>query len=458
MSPSSPPAKSRKKGEAKFEKVKDGRGREIPRLWRRNDRFYAQIRLVGKSCRRLALVGPDNEPVKSVQEALDAVHELRKSNREGGQPVARRTPAFDELAETYQQYVRDTGAKKPKTIEHEKSALKRLKAFLGSMRLHKITCRTVQDYVQHRKQYFNARRSKSPHGEHEFFGNRAVNMDIIVLNNCLRFSKDRGYLNGKLPTADHKPLPYKARKRVLFTREQIERVCAEAVKLNPDGTPKYRNGEMLTDAIRFMSYCGARVTSALATRWSDVDWKNRQLHLRKAKYSKQNIIIDFNESLEAHLRDMQTRRLPDTDHMFPSNRNDGSVASLTKSLEIIREAAQVPNLRFHDLRHSFISQCVMANVDFMTIARWAGHSDGGMLIGKVYGHLSNEHAQQQARKVSFDTASVQPVKNAPPIQTQTDMSVPELLALVQKKLNTGDQRSDDSHTTPGVKQEGRCAR
>ena len=52
-------------------------------------------------------------------------------------------------------------------------------------------------------------------------------------------------------------------------------------------------------------------------------------------------------------------------------------------------------------RHYFISTCVMSGIDFMTIARWVGHKDGGVLIGKVYGHLSNEHARRQAERVNF---------------------------------------------------------
>ena len=40
--------------------------------------------------------------------------------------------------------------------------------------------------------------------------------------------------------------------------------------------------------------------------------------------------------------------------------------------------------------------CVMSGVDFMTIAAWVGHRDGGVLIGKVYGHLANEHRKAMA--------------------------------------------------------------
>src|SRR5262249_38002286 len=56
---------------------------------------------------------------------------------------------------------------------------------------------------------------------------------------------------------------------------------------------------------------------------------------------------------------------------------------------------------FHDCRHHFISYAVMSGIDFMTIARWVGHKDGGVLIGKVYGHLSNERAKAQAARLNF---------------------------------------------------------
>jgi site-specific recombinase XerD len=54
------------------------------------------------------------------------------------------------------------------------------------------------------------------------------------------------------------------------------------------------------------------------------------------------------------------------------------------------------------LRHHFISMCVMSGIDFMTIAQWVGHVDGGVLIGKVYGHLANEHRQRMAQLVQFN--------------------------------------------------------
>ena len=43
----------------------------------------------------------------------------------------------------------------------------------------------------------------------------------------------------------------------------------------------------------------------------------------------------------------------------------------------------------------------MAGVPYMTIAEWVGHQDGGVLIGKVYGHLCKDHKADMAKKLSL---------------------------------------------------------
>ena len=41
----------------------------------------------------------------------------------------------------------------------------------------------------------------------------------------------------------------------------------------------------------------------------------------------------------------------------------------------------------------------MAGLDYMTIAGWLGHKDGGMLVAKIYGHLSDKHKAKAAAKL-----------------------------------------------------------
>ena len=60
-------------------------------------------------------------------------------------------------------------------------------------------------------------------------------------------------------------------------------------------------------------------------------------------------------------------------------------------------------MTFHAFRHFFTSQCVMNGVDFMTTAEWLGHRDGGVLIGKIYGHLAEDHKRRMAANLSLLT-------------------------------------------------------
>jgi integrase len=347
------------------------------------------------------------------------MHVLRKQKRQGELPALRRAPRFDEYVLHYLSFIEKTGRKKPKTIALERSVLNGWAEYLGGIRLTQITRQRINDYMLQRKQ--------------EGVGNRTANYDVQALTNCLKFAKEEGFFSGKLPAEGYKRLKYVAPKRPLFTKEQLEHVCEVATQKTADGTPKYRNGELLADAVRFMRTTGARVTSAMATRWSDVNWERRQVHLRETKFDKQ-IVVDLNDEGEAVLKEMYGRRLPDSDYMFPGTRTEGSIGSLRATFECVREEAGLPNLHFHDLRHYFVSACVTSGVDFMTIAKWVGHSDGGMLIGKVYGHLSNEHTQRAAKKVIFGNGGKEPKVEKPVNVNPSELSVEDLLQMLRQKM------------------------
>ena len=102
---------------------------------------------------------------------------------------------------------------------------------------------------------------------------------------------------------------------------------------------------------------------------------------------------------------MATRKAPDSPWLFPSPRRgdqDRGAKTFVESLRGARKLAGLPTFGFHhDCRHFFISYSVMAGIDYMTIAKWVGHKDGGVLIGKVYGHLADEHAKHQASRLTF---------------------------------------------------------
>ena len=114
--------------------------------------------------------------------------------------------------------------------------------------------------------------------------------------------------------------------------------------------------------------------------------------------------VQFNSSLKTVLTELLSALPPDTSWLFPSpqrGEKDIHAQSLRDSFYAVRTAAGLPWVGFHDFRHYFASQCVMAGIDFMTIAKWLGHQDGGILVAKVYGHLNDAHQKAAANKLNL---------------------------------------------------------
>lgn len=392
---------------ASFAKVLDGRKQPVRGLWQRNGRFYAQISVEDfstglKRVRRVPLLNTEGKPAESVAQAIAAINGLRTHRSEDTLPKLGRTPTFSAYADAYIVKIKAGHEKKDSTIEKEESTIALWKNHLGSIRLDKIRPAHVAGMTNKR---LAAGISK-----------RTAKLDIIVLRNVLKHARDVEEHIQELPIPPglNRSLKSVAPKRELFTPEELEKLCAAAMSKNEDGSPVTKNGQEFCDYVRLMAYCGARRNEALALRWADVDEQGEKLTIERQAGGEDGTdettkngmgrTVDFNAALKKHLLEMKTRRAPDSDWLFPSpQRGDKDIHAMSfrESLELARAHAKLRQVGFHDLRHHFISYCVMSGIDYMTIAKWVGHKDGGILIGKVYGHLAETHTKEQAKRVNF---------------------------------------------------------
>jgi integrase len=195
-------------------------------------------------------------------------------------------------------------------------------------------------------------------------------------------------------------------KRPLLAPSDIGRLLAAC---RPGVT---QNAALMSCYLRFLALTGSREREALAVRWQDVDFKNAQVTVGADGTAKnaRHRSINFSQELGALLAEMHADRPPDSQFLFPSPQRRGAedtpARSLRGSLHRVRTAAGLPRIAFHDFRHFFASQCVMAGIDFMTIASWLGHQDGGVLVGKIYGHLTDRHRERMANSLSILNAPV----------------------------------------------------
>jgi integrase len=238
---------------------------------------------------------------------------------------------------------------------------------------------------------------------------RTANLDVISLRNVLKRAVDEGLIQ-RLPTEGLRPLKTTVGKRPLFGPAELDKLCTAAFerRKNADGesVEVTKNAQEVVDYLKLLAYSGARRNEALALRWSDVDFERGQLTIGASGDTKNRTarVVDFNPKLRVHLRDMQKRKAPDSEWLFPSpqrGKKDLGARTFQESLKLVRNHAEMPEFHFHDCRHHFISMAVMSGVDFMTIAAWVGHRDGGVLIGRVYGHLANEHRRAMADRMNF---------------------------------------------------------
>ena len=384
-----------------FSKVVDGRKQPIRALWERNGRFYAQLKIENpitglKKTRRVPLNDTDGNPVQTVAQAVAELKRLQTQRADNLLPVLERTPKFSDYASRYIEFISSgQGTKKPGTIQKEKAILARWTDYLGQLRIDQIKRVHVNRFIETR-----LKEKVSP---------RTINLNVIALRVVLKRALEDGLIQ-RLPTEGLRPLKTTSRKRRLFTAEDLENICqcAAGERKEKEGAvvPVTKNAEQFIDYIKFLAYSGARRNEALAMRWQDIDFDQGQLTIGAEGDTKNRTarVVDFNPKLKAHLLDMKKRRAPDSKWLFPSPQRgdrDASTKTFKESLNLARTQAKMPDFNFHDCRHHFISMCVMSGVDFMTIAAWVGHRDGGVLIGKVYGHLANEHRKAMAERVNL---------------------------------------------------------
>ena len=370
----------------RFISAKDARNRKVRGLWRRGERFYAQVRVPGeKSARKIPL------GAKNLSDAKVEMGKRRTEAREGALPKGGVKPSLADFARDYLDYhANHHCGRKPSTVSRERTSLVQWVKTLGHVRIDKLTKPMIAAFVKDR-----IRGGVAP---------RTANIDVIVLRGVLKSALDDGLI-AALPTLGIRPLKAIAKERPTLTPTDFETLLAAARTCG-------KNGAQLTDYILFLAFCGARCNEALQIKWADVDFPGRLLCIGADGSSKNSRAryVDFNPDLERRLTEMAGRRAPDTEWLFPSPQRgaqDIPAKTLRESFKLARKKAGMEWVGFHDLRHYFASHAVMAGIDFKTIAEWLGHQDGGVLLCKIYSHLLDGHKRDMAARLVF-TPSVVP--------------------------------------------------
>ena len=154
------------------------------------------------------------------------------------------------------------------------------------------------------------------------------------------------------------------------------------------------------DFVRFLAFSGCRLSEAKQALWQDVDWKNNELtiHCLKRRATSDEVrsrVIPLVPAMRQFLTRLHGERQPKP--------GDTICRVFVCKKPLIRACKLVgcAPLTHHSLRHLFATFCIEAGIDIPSVSKWLGHSDGGALAMKVYGHLRREHSQRMAQRVTF---------------------------------------------------------
>ncbi|MEH6530754.1 MAG: site-specific integrase [Photobacterium frigidiphilum] len=133
---------------------------------------------------------------------------------------------------------------------------------------------------------------------------------------------------------------------------------------------------------------GLRRGELLNLAWADISFSGRYLTVRASNAkSKAGRIVPLNKEAFSTLESWRQQNL---DSLYIYEGKTGQpLTDVKKPWALVLEAAFIIDFKFHDLRHHFASQLVMAGVDLNTVRELLGHADLNMTLR--YAHLAPEH-------------------------------------------------------------------
>jgi integrase len=218
------------------------------------------------------------------------------------------------------------------------------------------------------------------------FSGALVNNSLGSLRMVIKEAIRSGLMTSD-PTTEIKKARVAPKKLDLPSPDDFKRLIAAIRK--PKGEKKHSwKSDAAADLVEFLAYSGCRIAGVNGLKWSDVDTKRKQIHVTekggKSRY------IPIIKALEELLE-----RLP------VKNEYVLRVKEAEKSMTRACDELGIARITHHDCRHLFATTCIESGVDIPTVSSWLGHSDGGVLALRTYGHLRESHSSAAASKVNF---------------------------------------------------------
>ena len=338
--------------------------------------------------------------VVTADEARRKAREILASARLGDDPASEReknraTPTFLEFAGRY--FTEEASVKlKPNSVVNYRLYIRNHAVpFIGALKLHAIT---KADIVK----------------MHSSIGRKlptTANRVVRTVSSIYVYAEKVGVIDeGINPTRGIGQFKEKRRERYLSV-EELKRLGATLRLAETDGLPwdltaiKAHSKHLakpeqqlivfspyVTAAIRLLLFTGCRMREILHLKWEHVDFERGMLFLPDSKTGQRHVILNV-PALEV-LNGLARVGA----YVILGNREGEPRHDLNRPWRRIIKHASLPNLRIHDLRHSFASVGASGGMGLPIVGKLLGHTQSATT--ERYAHLDNDPLRKASEKIA----------------------------------------------------------
>jgi len=166
-------------------------------------------------------------------------------------------------------------------------------------------------------------------------------------------------------------------------RRAVEAVIERGLQLRPANPGRIEPYSAW--AIRLLMLTGLRKSEVLGLKWPMVDWQHSCFHLPETKRGQRTVLVS-QEVIEL-LQEVHAATGKPRSGLVLRGRMGTKLTCLNYTWNSIRNAAGIPDVRIHDLRHSFASDALMAGVPLAIVGEMLGHRNPSTT--QRYAHLAD---------------------------------------------------------------------
>ena len=177
-----------------------------------------------------------------------------------------------------------------------------------------------------------------------------------------------------------------AKREAMLSADELARLGAalEAAQCSP----------FAVAAIRLLLFTGARLGEVLGLQWAQVDFERGEARLADSKTGAKTVQL----AAPALAVLASIPRLEGNPYVIPGQRRGAAMVNIEKPWRGIREAAGLPALRLHDLRHAFASVGACSGMGLPILGRLLGHTQPATTAR--YAHVQSDPAKAAAAAIA----------------------------------------------------------